>query len=526
MPLSYQHFRRLLLLDDEAGPLEEELPRLADEGLNRRVAEDLNLGNLNVSIPWTHKVGNFTGLYSSTVPVFNPHWKTPSFPNIHLHQDIIKKCEQFVGPLTVNEKRRLQLIMPARFYPNVTKYLPLDKGIKPYYPEHLVNHYFQTRHYLHTLWKAGILYKRETTHSASFCGSSYSWEQELQHGAESFHQQSSGILSRPPVGSSLQSKHRKSRLGLQSQQGHLARRQQCRSWSIRAGIHPTSRRPFGVEPSSTTFHQTLQDPRVRGLYFPAGGSSSGTVNPVPTTVSHISSISSRIGDPALNMENITSGFLGPLLVLQAGFFLLTRILTIPQSLDSWWTSLNFLGGTTVCLGQNSQSPTSNHSPTSCPPTCPGYRWMCLRRFIIFLFILLLCLIFLLVLLDYQGMLPVCPLIPGSSTTSTGPCRTCTTPAQGTSMYPSCCCTKPSDGNCTCIPIPSSWAFGKFLWEWASARFSWLSLLVPFVQWFVGLSPTVWLSVIWMMWYWGPRLYSILSPFLPLLPIFFCLWVYI
>nr|AFB74898.1 polymerase [Hepatitis B virus] len=251
MPLSYQHFRRLLLLDNEAGPLEEELPRLADEGLNRRVAEDLNLGTLNVSIPWTHKVGNFTGLYSSTVPVFNPHWKTPSFPNIHLHQDIIKKCEQFVGPLTVNEKRRLQLIMPARFYPNVTKYLPLDKGIKPYYPEHLVNHYFQTRHYLHTLWKAGYLYKRETTHSASFCGSPYSWEQEIRHGAESFHQQSSGILSRPPVGSSLQSKHRKPRLGLQSQQGHLARRQQGRSWSIRAGIHPTARRPFGVEPSGS-----------------------------------------------------------------------------------------------------------------------------------------------------------------------------------------------------------------------------------------------------------------------------------
>nr|ADD12492.1 truncated middle S protein [Hepatitis B virus] len=253
------------------------------------------------------------------------------------------------------------------------------------------------------------------------------------------------------------------------------------------------------------FHQTR----------PAGGSSSGIVNPVPTTVSPISSIFSRIGDLALNMENITSGFPGPLPVLQAGFSLLTRILTIPQSLDSWWTSLNFLGGTTVCLGQNSQSLTSNHSPTSCPPTCAGYRWMCLRRFIIFLFILLLCLIFLLVLLDYQGMLPVCPLIPGPSTTSTGPCRTCTTPAQGTSMYPSCCCTKPSDGNCTCIPIPSSWAFGKFLWEWASARFSWLSLLVPFVQWFVGLSPTVWLLVIWMMWYWGQKLYIIVSRFLQL-----------
>nr|AAK94656.1 HBsAg [Hepatitis B virus] len=285
----------------------------------------------------------------------------------------------------------------------------------------------------------------------------------------------------------------------------------------------TGRQPTPISPPLRDSHpQAMQ----WNSTIPAGGSSSGTVNPVPTTASPISSIFSRTGDPAPNMENTTSGFLGPLLVLQAGFFLLTKILTIPQSLDSWWTSLNFLGGAPTCPGQNSQSPTSNHSPTSCPPICPGYCWMCLRRFIIFLFILLLCLIFLLVLLDYQGMLPVCPLLPGTSTTSTGPCKTCTSPAQGTSMFPSCCCTKPSDGNCTCIPIPSSWAFARFLWEWASVRFSWLSLLVPFVQWFVGLSPTVWLSVIWMMWYWGPSLYNILSPFLPLLPIFFCLWVYI
>nr|AXP33658.1 polymerase [Hepatitis B virus] len=261
MPLSYQHFRRLLLLDEEAGPLEEELPRLADEDLNRRVAEDLNLQLPNVSIPWTHKVGNFTGLYSSTIPVFNPNWKTPSFPDIHLHQDIINKCEQFVGPLTVNEKRRLNLVMPARFFPISTKYLPLEKGIKPYYPDNVVNHYFQTRHYLHTLWKAGILYKRETTRSASFCGSPYSWEQELHHGAfldgpsrmgeESFHHQSSGIFSRPPVGSSIQSKHQKSRLGPQSQQRPLDRSQQGRSGSIRAGVHSPTRRPFGVEHSGS-----------------------------------------------------------------------------------------------------------------------------------------------------------------------------------------------------------------------------------------------------------------------------------
>nr|CAR64610.1 polymerase [Hepatitis B virus] len=251
MPLSCQHFRKLLLLDDEAGPLEEELPRLADEGLNRRVAEDLNLQLPNVSIPWTHKVGNFTGLYSATAPVFNPNWKTPSFPNIHLHQDVINKCQQFVGPLTANEIRRLKLIMPARFYPNSTKYLPPDKGIKPYYPEHVVNHYFQTRHYLHTLWKAGILYKRETTRSASFCGSPYSWEQELQHGAESFCQQSFGILPRAPVGPSVQSQYRQPRLGLQPQQGQLARSQPGRSGSIRARIHPSSWRSVGVESSGS-----------------------------------------------------------------------------------------------------------------------------------------------------------------------------------------------------------------------------------------------------------------------------------
>nr|AFH73113.1 polymerase [Hepatitis B virus] len=260
MPLSYQHFRRLLLLDEEAGPLEEELPRLADEDLNRRVAEDLHLQLPNVSIPWTHKVGNFTGLYSSTIPVFNPDWQTPSFPNIHLHQDIITKCEQFVGPLTVNEKRRLKLVMPARFFPNSTKYLPLDKGIKPYYPENVVNHYFQTRHYLHTLWKAGILYKRETSRSASFCGSPYTWEQELQHGRlviktsqrhgdESFCSQPSGILSRSSIGPCIRSQLKQSRLGFQPHQGPLASSQPGRSGSIRARAHPSTRRPFGVEPS-------------------------------------------------------------------------------------------------------------------------------------------------------------------------------------------------------------------------------------------------------------------------------------
>nr|BAM63164.1 polymerase [Hepatitis B virus] len=298
MPLSYQHFRKLLLLDDEAGPLEEELPRLADEGLNRRVAEDLNLGNLNVSIPWTHKVGNFTGLYSSTVPSFNPKWQTPSFPDIHLQEDIVNRCKQFVGPLTVNENRRLKLIMPARFYPNVTKYLPLDKGIKPYYPEHVVNHYFQTRHYLHTLWKAGILYKRETTRSASFCGSPYSWEQELQHGRlvrqtstrhgdKSFRPQSSGILSRSPVGPCIQSQLRQSRLGPQPTQGQLAGLQQGGSGSIRAGIHSTPWGTVGVEPSSSGHTHNCASSSSSCLHQSAGRKEA--YSPLSTSKRHSSS---------------------------------------------------------------------------------------------------------------------------------------------------------------------------------------------------------------------------------------------
>nr|AXX75600.1 polymerase [Hepatitis B virus] len=268
MPLSYPHFRKLLLLDDEASPREEELPRLANEGLNRRVAKDLNLQLPTVSIPWTHKVGNFTGLYSSTVPAFNPHWLTPSFPDIHLHQDLISKCEQFVGPLTKNELRRLKLIMPARFFPKLTKYFPLEKGIKPYYPEHAVNHYFKTRHYLHTLWKAGILYKRESTRSASFCGSPYSWEQELQHGStslndkkghgtESLCAQSTGILSRTSAGSSFQSKFQHSGLGLQQKQGHLANGKQGRSGRLRSRVHTPTRWPVGVEPSGTRCSNNL-----------------------------------------------------------------------------------------------------------------------------------------------------------------------------------------------------------------------------------------------------------------------------
>ncbi|QBQ18420.1 surface protein [Tai Forest hepadnavirus] len=221
------------------------------------------------------------------------------------------------------------------------------------------------------------------------------------------------------------------------------------------------------------------------------------------------------------MGNIASESLAPLFGLQVGYFLWTKILSIAQSLDSWWTSLSFPGGIPRCAGLNSPFPTCDHSPTSCPVTCTGYRWMCLRRFIIYLLVLVLCLIFLLVLLDCKGLIPVCPIGPSAGTRGVS-CRTCTQPVDEGIWIPSCCCSKSLEGNCTCLAIPSSWALGRYLWGLASARFSWLSSLQPWLQWFAGLSPIVWLLLIWMMWYWGPGLLSILTPFIPLLLLFF--WI--
>ncbi|AVW79975.1 surface antigen [Bat hepadnavirus] len=261
--------------------------------------------------------------------------------------------------------------------------------------------------------------------------------------------------------------------------------------------------------------------RYSSLLNPVPGSSSPTPQPAASIASSSASSFSPTGDPVISMGNISSELLGPLVGFQVVFFLWTKILTIGQSLDSWWTSLSFLGGTPECNGLNLLSPTCKHSPTSCPATCAGFRWMCLRRFIIYLLVLLLCLIFLLVLLDWRGLLPVCPLGPQTGTTMR--CNTCTVSADEITSWPSCCCSKPTGGNCTCWPIPASWALGKFLWGLASLRFSWLNSLVPWLQWFAGFSPTAWLLLIWMMWYWGPGLLSTLSPFLPLFVLFSLIW---
>lgn len=289
----------------------------------------------------------------------------------------------------------------------------------------------------------------------------------------------------------------------------------------------------GVTPPVRVTHPQMSPSTWREkygpLFLPKTTVAPGPTSPPPTTVAPTASSTSSppltTGAPAARMGNISSGPFGFLLGLQVGSFLWTKIQTIAQNVDSLWTSLSFPGAIPGCSGQDSQYQTSKHSPTSCPPTCTGFPWMCLRRFIIYLLLLVLLLIFSLVLLDWKGLLPVCPLPPGDSQVVNIRCKACIGSAPETPWPPLCCCTVPSEGNCTCWPIPSSWALGSYLWELALVRFSWLSSLVAWLQWLGGISPIVWCLLIWMMWFWGLKVWSILSQFIPLLFLLFYHLVY-
>nr|AAL04543.1 type II mutant polymerase [Woodchuck hepatitis virus] len=184
-------FRNIQSLGEEEvqellGPPEDALPLLAGEDLNHRVADALNLHLPTADLQWVHKTNAITGLYSNQAAQFNPHWIQPEFPELHLHNDLIQKLQQYFGPLTINEKRKLQLNFPARFFPKATKYFPLIKGIKNNYPNFALEHFFATANYLWTLWEAGILYLRKNQTTLTFKGKPYSWEhrQLVQHNGQ------------------------------------------------------------------------------------------------------------------------------------------------------------------------------------------------------------------------------------------------------------------------------------------------------------------------------------------------------
>nr|QWY26514.1 MAG: S protein [Hepatitis B virus] len=194
--------------------------------------------------------------------------------------------------------------------------------------------------------------------------------------------------------------------------------------------------------------------------------------------------------PSGAMEGYQIGLLGV-------FFWWTKVLEILARLDLWWTSLSFLGGPTRCNGQASLPQTYGHCLSYCPRECPGYPWMCLRRFIIFLLILLLLLFCWLAYLDCQGMIPIC----GSCLNQSSETCTCT---EGTSCC--CCCIKGENNVCHGEP----WGFAKFLWVLVLARFSFLSFLQ---YWFSLLAGNLWIFLLfltWMTWSWGLELKLILQ----------------
>ncbi|QDQ19239.2 polymerase [Crowned shrew hepatitis B virus] len=176
-----QLFRKLAISEEE--PPEVLLQHLADADLNHQVKEDLLLP-LRSDIPWTHKVNDLLGLYHQKTYNYNPNWTLPDFSGIHLIANLIEHIEKYFGPLTPGEKRRLKLISPARFFPNKTKYLPLVRAIKGHYPEYILHHQIKASAYLWNLYEAGILYLRESQHTASFIGQVYPWEHRLQHGQQ------------------------------------------------------------------------------------------------------------------------------------------------------------------------------------------------------------------------------------------------------------------------------------------------------------------------------------------------------
>nr|WBK70554.1 polymerase [Domestic cat hepadnavirus] len=232
---------------DLLGPPEDVLPLLADADLNLRVADVLNLQLSQTAEPWVHKWGSLTGLYSLKEHAFNKEWKIPSFPNIHVPADFIFKVSQLWGPLTKHELRRLKLLFPCRFFPRHTKYFPLQKGIKPRYPDYSLHHFLLTALYLHDLWTAGITYRRESYHSISFNGQLYPWEQKLHlsHGSQSEHSKSIGVF---PSSQSRPDGPRGYFGGFRSQspQRSLAPIQPPIPWCLGARLCSSTRRSLGL----------------------------------------------------------------------------------------------------------------------------------------------------------------------------------------------------------------------------------------------------------------------------------------
>nr|AAR89939.1 polymerase protein [Sheldgoose hepatitis B virus] len=130
------------------------------------VTTDLpRLGNKS---PARHHLGKLSGLYQMKGCEFNPEWKVPNLSDTHFKIDIKNECPS----------RNWKYLTPAKFWPKSISYFPVQVGVKPKYPDNVMQHEAIVGKYLHRLYEAGILYKRVSKHLVTFKGQPYPWEQQ------------------------------------------------------------------------------------------------------------------------------------------------------------------------------------------------------------------------------------------------------------------------------------------------------------------------------------------------------------
>lgn len=75
--------------------------------------------------------------------------------------------------------RNWKYLSPVKFWPKGISYFPVQAGVKvDKYPGFEISHESLCKLDLHKMFQAGILYRQESKHQVSFCGTAYSWEQQ------------------------------------------------------------------------------------------------------------------------------------------------------------------------------------------------------------------------------------------------------------------------------------------------------------------------------------------------------------
>nr|CAA52700.1 polymerase [Duck hepatitis B virus] len=131
-------------------------------------AATIDLPRLGNKLPARHHLGKLSGLYQMKGCTFNPEWKVPDISDTHFNLDVVNECPY----------RNWKYLTTAKFYPKSISYFPVQVGVKPKYPDNVMQHESIVGKYFNRLYEAGILYKRISKHLVTFKGQPYNWEQQ------------------------------------------------------------------------------------------------------------------------------------------------------------------------------------------------------------------------------------------------------------------------------------------------------------------------------------------------------------